>query len=150
MPMAQNWSHLSELSHPGCQPLQKWVEWDGWMTTQNTQRILTVPEFLGPSTERWEGINFHAPTGNIPTRWLSAGRGPLVAQELSYVSLLTSSAGRGKDLTNTCFHTQDKSLTPILHRRPPGHQRPRQQLYRMLCSLSFPGDKKRPFSKSLT
>ena len=89
------------------------------------------------------------PDRKHPTRWPSAGRGPLLAQELPCMSWLTHGDGGGKGL-NTWLHTRDTSLTLTLRRRPPGHQRPRLQLYQMLCSLSFPGDKKQLFSKSLT
>ena len=51
------------------------------------------------------------PDRKHPTRWPSAGRGPLLAQELPCMSWLTHGDGGGKGL-NTWLHTRHLGLCP--------------------------------------
>ena len=52
------------------------------------------------------------PDRKHPTRGPSAGRGPLVAQELPYMSWLTCGTAGGKGLINTWLHTRDNITHP--------------------------------------
>lgn len=44
------------------------------------------------------------------------------------------------------YVTSLSPLTPLLHRRSPGHQRPAGWPYQTVCSPSFPGERKGPLS----